>query len=127
MTTAENIQLKKIFVNNIAFIIMRKKSLSQLLITTLRDAEKNQEKNRDISEQKHLLSQVSQTSLYKSRVINTIGRYEVIKILLTHTNIGTLPHTHLDTNHKMRICCLEMNLLNFLSSFSRYCMLKNKC
>lgn len=54
-------------------------------------------KKTDISEQKHLLSQVSQTSFYKSRVINTIGRYEVIKTSLTHTNIGILPHTHLDT------------------------------
>lgn len=73
-----------------------KKSLSQLLITTLRDGEKNMEKT-DISEQKHLLSQVSQTSLYKPRVINTIGRYEGYKNLIDahkywHSPSHTLRH-----------------------------------
>lgn len=48
-------------------------------------------KKTDISEQKH----VSQTKLYKSRVINTIDRYKVIKNLNdTHKYWHSPSHTH---------------------------------
>lgn len=116
---------KKHFVNNFVFIIMGKKSITTFNHNFERWRKKIRKKT-DISEQKHLLSQVSQTSFYKSRVINTIGRYEVIKNLIdAHKHWHSPSHT-LRHNHKMRICCLEMHFLKCLSSFSHYCMLKKK-